>query len=70
MEAKLSPPKLHFSNFRDATTGTSTAEVASIPVVGEDVIPFRVKILLISVEHALTTIQLVVLVCSVALTSS
>ena len=70
MEVKISPPRLLFSNFRDATTGTSTTEVASISVVGEDVIPFRVKILPTSVEHALTTIQLVVLVCFVALTSS
>jgi hypothetical protein len=69
VEARISP-KFLFSNFRDVTTGTSTIEVASIPVFNEDVIPFPVKILPTSVEHALTTIQLVVLVCSVALTSS
>jgi len=70
VEAKISPPKLLFSNFRDATTGISTTEIAFIPVVSEDVIPFRVIILPTSVEHTLTTIQLVVLACSVALISS
>jgi hypothetical protein len=70
VEAKISPPKRLFSNFGGATTGTFTTEVASIPVVGEDVIPFCVKILLTSVRHAFTAIQLVVSVYSVALTSS